>query len=240
MRISGFRGISRPLFVLISGLTALFVATALGVPAGAAGVTSASVIQKSKAAIAKQSSARVQFGATSTSSTASEKIVGNLGTAQGMETVTDGKAVLSVRVTPTGAYISGTSSGLTSLFRMTAAQAKKLGKRWEYWKAGTSQYSSLKSDVTVQSLLDFLPKAKGTTVTANGSGYQLKWTSAATSTSPALSNTLQLSAAALPVQEVSTDSTGVTATTTVSKWGESVVVHAPPAASTVSSSALKG
>jgi hypothetical protein len=145
-----------------------------------------------------------------------------------------------VRVTPTDAYISGTPTGLTSLFRMTAAQAKKLGKRWEYWKSGTSQYSSLKLDVTVRSLLDFLPKAQGTTATANGSEYLLKWTSAATSTSPALSNTLELSGAALPIQEVSTDSTGVTATTTVSKWGESVVVHAPPKASTVSSSALKG
>jgi hypothetical protein len=240
MRISSRPGVVRPIPVLVSGLTAFFVATALGAPAGAAGVTTASVITQTKAAITKQSSARVEFDASSSSSGASEKIVGNLGSTDGTETISDGKAVLSVRVTPTDAYVSGTSTGLTSLFRMTAAEAKKLGSRWEYWKPGTTQYKDLKDDVTVGSLANLLPSAKGTTVSADGSGSILKWTSAATSSTPALTDTLTISSAKLPMVETSSDSSGEKATTTISHWGETIVAHAPSASSTVAASKLKG
>jgi hypothetical protein len=224
----------------LAGLMALIGVAALGAPAGAAGVTAASVIKQSKAAIAKQSSARVQFSASTKASSASERIVGDLDTTQGVETVSDGKAVLRVRVTSTDAYVSGTSTGLTSLFQMTAADAKKLGSRWEYWKAGTAQYKNLKADVVVHSLQTFIPAAKGTTVVTHGSGYVLNWTTAATSSAPELSNSLTISAAKLPVKEVSTDTAGVTATTTISKWGESVAVATPAASSTVSSSTISG
>jgi hypothetical protein len=217
-----------------------FVTTALDAPAGAAGVTTASVIKQTKAAIEKQSSARVEFDASSTASGATEKIEGDLGTSAGMETISDGTAVLSVRVTSTGAYVSGSSTGLTSLFRMTAAQAKKLGSRWEYWKSGTTQYRDLKQDVTVPSLASLLPQTKGTTLSAQGSGYVLKWTSAASGSTPQLTNTLTISSAKLPMQETSTDSSAEKTTTTISKWGETIVAHTPPASSTLAASKVKG
>jgi hypothetical protein len=227
------------------GLTALFVATpfvtsALGATSGGAGVTTASLIKQTKAAIGKQSSARVEFDAISTASGATEKIVGDLGTSAGAERISDGNAVLSVRVTSTGAYVSGTPTGLTSLFRMTAAQATKLGSRWEYWKAGTTQYKDLKADVTVPSLATLLPPAKGTTMSAQGSGYVLKWTSAASSTTPALTNALIISSANLPMQETSSDASAEKTTTTISKWGETIVENAPPASRTLAASKLKG
>ena len=101
--------------------------TALGTPASAASTTAASVIKEAKAAIAAQPSAHLEFDAGSSSSSSTEKIVADVGTNQGTETVTDGSAVLHVVATPSDSYISGSATGLTSLFGMTSAEATKVG-----------------------------------------------------------------------------------------------------------------
>ena len=56
---------------------------------------------------------------------------------------------------------------------MTAAEATKVGKRWEFWKKGTTQYKNLESVVSVKSLESLLPKSKGTTLSTKGSDYVL-------------------------------------------------------------------
>jgi hypothetical protein len=215
---------------------------AAAIPAPAATLTPATVIKEAKAAIAKQTSAHLEFNAASKTSTAKEKILADVGGSVGMETVSDGGAVLHVVVTSKAGYISGTASGLTSLFGLTTAEATKVGKRWEYWKSGTTQYKDLKSVVTVHSLESLLPKSKGTTVSTKGSTYVLKWTSAASGSTPQLNNTLSIVAKGnnLPVEETSTDAAGERVTTTISKWGETVAVDAPAAGSTVASSKITG
>jgi hypothetical protein len=215
---------------------------ALATPASAGTVTVAAVIKEAKAAIATQTSAHLEFDASSSTSTAKEKIVADVGGSSGTETVSDGAAVLHVRVTSKDGYISGSTSGLTSLFGMTSAEATKVGSRWEFWKTGTTQYKDLKSVVTVHSLESLLPKSKGTTVSTQGSTYVLKWTSAASGSTPKLNNTLSIDAKGsnLPVVESSTDAAGEKVTTTISKWGERVAVQAPPTASTVAASKITG
>jgi hypothetical protein len=214
----------------------------LGAPASAGTITAATVIKEAKAAIATQSSAHLEFDAGSSTTSATEQIVADVGAHVGTETVTDGAAVLHVMVTPDDGYISGSASGLTSLFGMTAAEATKVGKRWEFWKKGTTQYKNLESVVSVQSLQSLLPKSKGTKVSSQDSHYVLTWTSAASGSTPKLSNTLTIAAKgkSLPVEETSTDAGGEKVTTSISKWGEAVVVHAPPAASTIASAAVTG
>jgi hypothetical protein len=214
----------------------------LAAPASAATVTAATVIKEAKAAIAAESSAHVEFDAGSTTSSSTEQIVADVGASGGRETVTDGAAVLHVMVTPQNGYISGSASGLTSLFGMTSAEATKVGKRWEVWKKGTTQYKNLESVVSVKSLESLLPKSKGTTLTTKGSDYVLAWTSAASGSTPKLSNTLSVTAkgTTLPVAETSTDGSGEKVTTSISKWGEAVVVHAPAASSVVAASAVTG
>ena len=223
-------------------LAALGVLGVRGAPASAGTpVTAASVIKASKAAIGAQHSAHVSFLAQKKSSTASESISGDVGTTAGTETVTDSGALLVVRVTARRAFIHGNSSGLISLFGLTATQAKKLGDRWEFWKAGTAQYKGLEKDVGILSLETLLPRAKGTTASMAGSHYVLTWTSAATSSTPALQNTLTISVRTkLPVEEVSTDTAGETVTTTISGWGENIVVQVPPAGSLVKASTISG
>lgn len=230
----------RRLRAFVPGVIALGAAAALATPASAGTVTVASVLKAAKSAIATQTSAHVELAGTK-AAVATEKIVGDVGVADGTETVTDGQALLTVRVTTKDGYIRGSSSGLTSLFGLTAAEAKKVGTRWEFWKSGTTQYKSLKKAVIEDSLQALLPSAKGTTLSTAGSDYVLKWTSAATSSAPALTNTLTISTRTkLPVEEISSDSSGQKVTTTVSKWGQSVVEHAPPSGSTVAASTVTG
>jgi hypothetical protein len=229
-------------FALI-GVTGLAAAASDSAASAApkAKVTAGSLIKASASAIAAQPSAHVVFDAANGSATA-ENIVGDVGTRGGSETVTDGTATLTVKVTPTDSYISGTSTGLTTLFGLTAAQATKVGTLWEFWKAGSAQYASLKKVVTVHSLLSLLPETKGTKLTKVGPDYTLTWTTKATAKEPALSNSLTISAkgAKLPEVETSTDAAGEKVTTTLSNWGESIKVQAPPSASTIAASAVAG
>jgi hypothetical protein len=140
-------------------------------------------------------------------------------------------------------YVSGNSSGLTTLFGLTSAEAKKVGQKWVSWTPGSSQYAQLKADLTLSAVRALLPKAKGTKVATKGAKLSvLKWTLPATTSTPALSNTLTLSSGAttLPVTEVATSTGGTRVTTTLSDWGEPVLVSAPPAASVIGSSKVGG
>ena len=245
MHFSAPPGTPRRLRAHILGATALVAVVlplaVLGAPASAGTVTAATVIKEAKAAIASESSAHVEFDAASTTSSSTEQFVADVGASGGRETVTDGAAVLHVMVTPADGYISGSASGL-SLFGLTSAEATKVGKRWEFWKKGTKQYKNLESVVSVKSLESLLPESKGTTLSTEGSDYVLTWTSAASGSTPKLSNTLSVAAKGtnLPVEETSTDSSGEKVTTTVSKWGEAIVVHAPPASSTIAAASVTG
>jgi hypothetical protein len=227
--------------VLGSLATALF---ALPTTAGAANVVSASfLIKTTDAAITKAGSAHVAFMAHSSSDSRTETIIADVGTNSGKELVSSNKAVLSVEVTTTDAYVEGNTQGLTTLFGLSSADAKKLGHKWAVWKSGTSKYTSIKADVTMSSVTGLLPKAKGTNVSTDvvgGTTYDvLHWTVAATKSTPKVTNKLNVSTGAvtLPTTEMSTDSEG-TATTTLSDWGEPISVTAPPLGSTMASSKL--
>jgi hypothetical protein len=230
-----------PLVVLVAALS-----TILSAPSSAAVFTAKSLLQTATKAIDQQASAHVVFVAHSGTSSTTERIVADVGVLSGSETVSEGKADLAIRLTPTYAYVSGNSSGLTTLFGLPAAQEKKLGSKWVSWKSGTKEYSTLKADLTMSSVLSLLPKAKGTKLstdeTAGAEAYLLKWRTPATKSLPKLSNTLTISAtgSALPIEETETSATGVKVKTQLSGWDESFTVGAPPAASTVASSKLTG
>ncbi|HEY3842194.1 MAG TPA: hypothetical protein VGL48_02995 [Acidimicrobiales bacterium] len=206
-------------------------------------VTADSELAAAKAAIAKQTSVHVVFTAhAGGSSSTTEKIVADVGTTSGVETIVEGTANLEIRATPDFAYMSGNSAGLTTVFGLSSADAKKLGRHWESWKAGTKQYANLRSDLKMSSVKALLPEAKGTKLSSGPGTYVLRWTTAATSSIPKLANTLTLSAKGtnLPISKTETDSGGTKVTTTLSRWGEQVAVSPPPARSTISSSKLGG
>lgn len=224
---------------LTFGLAAVAISLALAAPASAGVVQPATILAKAKAAIAAQSSVRVVFTAHSGASSVTEKIVADVGGKTGTETVFEGSAELAVRVTSAFAYVEGNQAGFTTLFGLSAADATKVGKRWESWKAGTKQYANLASDVKMSSVTSLLPKAKGTTASTNAKSYVLKWTTAATSSIPKLTDSLTVSAETnLPTTASSSSPSGTSVSTTLSHWGENVSVKTPPAKSTVSSSRI--
>jgi hypothetical protein len=242
---SPVRGGSVPLRrACVLGVMTLALWAALGGTAAAGAVTSGSVLTSTKAAIAQQTGVHVVFRANRASSATTEKIVADVGVTTGQETVSEGRSHVAIRVTPGYGYVSGDSSGLTAIFGLTADQAKKVGSDWVSWKAGTSQYANLKADVTFAAVTALLPGAKGTRLSTgltNGANvYVLKWTAAASSSTPMLSNTLTVSASgqSLPIEQVSTASGGTKATTQLSGWGELVPASAPPAASTITSTKI--
>jgi hypothetical protein len=233
-------------FLVALGVTAAGLSIPVSGTASAEVTTAGSLLQAATVAIAQQTGAHVVFVAHSDSPSTTEKIIADVGIASGSESLSEGKAELSIRLTPTYGYVRGSQSGLTTLFGLPAAQAKALGTRWESWKSGTKQYANLKGDLTMSSIGALLPKPKGTKLSTKDPGganvYVMTWTTAATKSTPKLSNTLTVSTAgtSLPIEETRTTATGIKVTTELSRWGESVTVLAPAAASTVDSSTITG
>jgi hypothetical protein len=232
----------RPITIFGTVSIALVALSGAAVSSGA--VTTDSLLQATKAAIDTQPGVRVTFVANSGSPSPAEKIVADVGTKSGNETVSQGSSHITIRLTPTYAYVSGNSSGFINILGLSSAQATRIGTHWVSWKASTTQYSSFKSGLTISAVVALLPKAKGTAVSSKVSNgttvYVLRWTDAATSSTPQLSVLLTVSAGSspLPLVQTVTASGGRKATTTLSQWGEQVLVSAPPAASTMASSKI--
>ncbi len=223
----------------------LAMLSAMAGAAGAAQVpTTSSVLTAAKAAIAQRTGVHLVVTSKSSSTSVVEHVAADLGKAIGAETISDGTGTVLIKVTPTYAYLSGNSTGLTKVVGLSAAEVSKLGSDWVSVKAGTSQYTGLAGSITVSSVASVLPAVKGTKLSApaaSGKGvYALKWETAATSSAPKFTNTLTLSAvgATLPVEEVTTAPGGALETVMLSHWGEHVQVTAPPAASTIPFSKL--
>jgi hypothetical protein len=243
---SAGRGVRRVICPIALGATAIVLLMAPSGTAYADVTTAGSVLQTATKAIDQQTSAHVVFVAHSRSSSTSEKIIADVGVTSGSETLSEGKADVAIRLTPGYAYVSGSSSGLTTLFGLSATQAKRLGTKWVSWKSGTKEYSDLRADLTMSSVLLLLPKTKGTKVStevANGATrHLLTWVTPATKTIPKLSDTLTISGVGpgLPIQETETSATGVNVTTLLSRWDERVSVLAPSPALTVASAKITG
>lgn len=191
-----------------------------------------SLVNTTKATIATKSGVHVLI--TSTTSSTSTKVVADIGVSSGVETITSGADEVTIKVTPTYAYLSGNAAGLTALMGLSTKEQKRVGTDAISMKAGTTPYKNLASSITIPVLANVLPAVKGTTSSTRAVGaqryYELSWTTKATSTTSQSKTVLTLSSrpAVLPVREVSTSSSG-TGTTHFSKWGEDVSVSAPSA-----------
>ena len=238
---SNFRHLVR---VLAFATGALVMPTALEVPASAAAVTTSSVLAAAKAAITEQSGVHVVITFTASSTSSPREAIADLGKADGVDVLLLGKATVTFELTPAYVYVSGNSSGLTTIFGLNSAQAKKLGKDWISVNAGSSEYSSLKSSLTISSVTGVLPAAKGTKLSTEilraPSWTCLSGRRRPRGSGPKASYTLTVPAngATLPIEEIGTASNGGKETSLFSKWGERVVVKAPPASSTIAYSEI--
>jgi hypothetical protein len=230
------------LLSLALGAALVLAVTPVAAQASVSNPTTKSVLKAAKTAMGKESG--VHIDVSTKSGTSKSTVVVDIGATYGEETITTGKSIVNIIVTPTDAYLSGSKTGLTTIMGLTAAEQKKVGTLSIVIKAGTSPYTSFHSNLTTSVLSGLLPASKGTKFKISSDDkkdYQLTWNAAATSTSSATKSVLTISSGSktLPVKEVISGSTGG-GTTKFSKWGEHVVEHAPAAANTIPYSKVTG
>jgi co-chaperonin GroES (HSP10) len=159
-------------------------------------------------------------------------VVANIGKTSGYETYKKGGETFTISVTPTYAYLSGSKTGLTTLMGLTAKEAKAVGSKSIAIKKGSSQYTTFKTNLTSAAFSQLLPAVKGTTLLSSRDkstgGYQLTWTTAATSTSPKTTSLLVISSGSstVPLKE-SVSTTSGKSSTTFTKWDKSFTVKIP-------------
>ena len=238
------RLLSRLVAAVALGMSSLLVSLALAGEASAAPVTTSSILAAAKKAIAKRVGVHLALSVKTSATATSAQVSADLGRRSGLEAISEGGASVMIKATPSYDYFTGNAAGLTKIFGLSSANARKVGKKWVSLKAGTSEYSSLQSGATISSVTGVLPKAKGTTLTSEILGgvryYLLRWKVAATGSAPALSYSLTMSSRALPMRETALGAGGSSETISLSHWDEHVVVHPPAAASTVAYTTISG
>ncbi len=198
----------------------------------------ASVVNAASDSILAQKSVRVTITGQKQGSTpggsVAERIVADIGTATGTESISSGPAVATIRVTKAAAYFTGSPAGLSTFIGLPAAAAAKARSRWVAIAAGTNEYADLAAEDTLADLpASILPgtsdPARLRTATLSGRKvYVLDWSAKASGSATTISERLVLAATtqALPLSETTT-ANGNTQTVTLDHWGEQFAVPVP-------------
>jgi hypothetical protein len=197
----------------------------------------ASVVNAASDSILAQKSVRVTITGQKQGSAAAERIVADIGTATGTESISSGPAVATIRVTKAAAYFTGSPAGLSTFIGLPAAAAAKARSRWVAIAAGTNEYADLAAEDTLADLpASILPgtsdPARLRTATLSGRKvYVLDWSAKASGSATTISERLVLAATtqALPLSETTT-ANGNTQTVTLDHWGEQFAVPVPASA----------
>jgi hypothetical protein len=194
----------------------------------------ASVVNAASDSILAQKSVRVTITGQKQGSAAAERIVADIGTATGTESISSGPAVATIRVTKAAAYFTGSPAGLSTFIGLSAAAAANAGSRWVAIQAGTNEYADLAAEDTIAALpASILPSTSNAprlrTATLSGRKvYVLDWSAKASGSATTISERLVLAATtqALPLSETTT-ANGNSQTVTLDHWGEQFAVPVP-------------
>jgi hypothetical protein len=192
--------------------------------------TTASILAAAKTSLAKEQGVHVKV--VTSVGKVNSTLVADIGRDSGTESYVSGNENFTITVTPTYAYLSGSATGLTKLMGLTSAEQKKIGKSSMTMKKGSTEFTTFHSSMTSGAFSHLLPAVKGTTLLSKRdkttNGYQLTWTTNATSSAPKASTLMIISSGktTLPLQDTVT-SAGSHSRTTFSKWGEAVTIKIP-------------
>lgn len=201
--------------------------------AGASASKASAVVAATRKAILSQTAVRL----TSTSRDASthkvvETAVFDAGRTSSSQRYRATSARVAILLSPKGAWFTGNSSGLTSLFGMPSNLAAKVGTKWVAVKKSDAQYKDFSSAVLSSLPGHLLPSSSATSVhlrTERRSGKKLD-VLAWTDTSSGVKSTYRLEIAgtgrSLPVRETQSTTTS-TRVTRFSHWNERIVVRVP-------------
>jgi hypothetical protein len=200
-------------------------------------VVATSVINAADDSMLTQKGVHIVITDQAASSAAAQRIVADIGTVTGTETITDGTTNAAIRITSKAAYFTGDPTGLTAFLGLSPASAGKVASRWVAIKAGTTEYQALAAENTIASVpSSLLPSAADAvqvrTATISGrKTYVLDWKAAASGSSPAYRAQLILTVTPqiLPVSETIATS-DASKTVTFSRWGSPFTVTAPASA----------
>jgi hypothetical protein len=209
-----------------------------GTAAAAKNAAEASLVNAAQSSILGQRSVHiVMTGHKAGSAGVAERIVADIGTATGIESIESGLATASIRVTRANAYFSGSPTGLTTFIGLSAPAARNAASRWVEIKAGTNEYNDLAAEDTIPALpASILPPVSNSVQLSTGTlagkkVYVLDWIATASGSGTKISEELVLAAAggALPISET-TVANGNSQTVTLGDWGESFTVSVPSSA----------
>jgi hypothetical protein len=163
-----------------------------------------------------------------------ERIVADVGTSTGTESIASGSASAKIVVTRDAAYYAGNQAGLTTLIGLPKAAASRAGSHWVMIRKGTREYQDLAVEDTIAALPGtLLPGSSDavTLATRTSDGhkvYVLAWSATDSGTGTTITEKLLLTAGAraLPVAEITT-ANGYRQTARFTNWGKPVTVHPP-------------
>lgn len=168
---------------------------------------------------------------------AAERIVADIGTATGTESIASGTATATIRVGRRVAYFTGSPAGLTTFIGLPAVAARKAGGRWVALRSGTREYQDLAAEDTIAALPASLLPGSGDvprlrTATMSGAKvYVLSWQATPSGSAGKISERLILAATSQPLPISETTSAGADRqTVTLRRWGEPVRVPRPASA----------
>jgi hypothetical protein len=210
-------------------------------PAQAQAALEASVVQAADAAITAQKSVHVVITGATAGAAAAERIVADIGTATGTESIASGTATATIRVARREAYFTGSPAGLTTFIGLPAAAARKAAGRWVALRSGTREYQDLAAEDTIAALPASLLPGSGdaprlrTTTMSGAKVYVLSWqatpSGSASGSASKISERLILAATSQPLPISETTSAGADRqTVTLRRWGEPVRVPRPASA----------
>ena len=193
--------------------------------------SAASLISAMKASLARQKSVHLVITARDTSPKQTETIIQDSGPNSGSQNASSGGAYARILLTPTFAYFSGDSAGLTEFFSMPSDDLGLVGQKWVSVASGSSQYSSFATSITMEKLRTALVPTVSSITVSNGKVNSravniLKWSSTSSGQTTTLTLTMDATGSSLPLFEVGKGGT-VTQTSTFSHWNEAVHITAP-------------
>lgn len=191
----------------------------------------ASLISAMNKAIAAMHSVHLNITAAQSSPKVNETISQDSGFTSGSQNVSTGNERARVLLTPSNAYLSGNSSGLSAFFALPPDDIPLVGTKWIVIKSGATQYKTFVNTIGYKNLFKSLvPTSKPLSISATTyhsiKAYALFWQIKSGTSTTKLNLYLPQKGKELPIGE-----TAVSGTTfeqsILSQWNKSIVIKTP-------------
>jgi len=193
--------------------------------------TPSSLISAMNKAIAAMHSVHLDITASQSSPKVNETISQDSGYTSGSQHVSTGNEHASVLLTPSNAFLSGNSSGLSAFFALPPDDIPLVGTKWIVIKSGATQYKTFVNTIGYKNLFkNLVPTTKPLSIIATTyhaiKAYALVWQIKSGTTTTKLNLYLPRTGNELPLAETAVSGT-TTEQSVLSQWNKKIAVQAP-------------